>query len=177
MRVLLFALIAVAAICPVSSAQADVEVAKARAKAALDLAVRQRERDEIAAAKSRACESLKKMCSERSRGEYEDCLTDLNAAATKALKEKLPLFVWVGMTCDKDVRAAFPTAIHVHVDSMNGATYPRLVISSKGETWRILKSELGKQVIEPIRQWLTPPAPRPQLMTSIVWQAPAVCVT
>lgn len=162
------------AICP-SVKSDDITIAKARAKAALDLAVRQRERDDIAAAKAKAADALRHCA--KCRAESEGCMTDLSAASTKASKESKPLFVWVGMTCDDKVRKAFPDAIHVHVDAMNGGSFPRLVVQRPGsaETWRFLKEDIGAPIIAPVREWLTA---RPQQKVS-AWLpvSSVVCVT
>ena len=122
------------------------------AKASLALAKAARSRAEI---QPSAASNLLKQC-KLERSERSECMEDLNAAQLKAAAEKRYLFLWVGMTCDKEIRKAFPQAVHCHVGILNGSNAPRLTVVKGRETWTMQKHQLGPQMIAPIQQWLAP---------------------
>lgn len=66
----------------------------------------------------------------RERGE---CMTDWDAAFARAEKTGKPVFLWVGMTCERTIRGQFPDAVHVHLQEMNGNSTPRLLVGQAAQ--------------------------------------------
>lgn len=106
-------------------------------KAAIALAKAKREREAICTsaeckAKMAAAVALLKAKRERE----SECMTDFIEAFKKSELLKMPLFLWVGMTCEAspEIRSAYPNAIHCHMDSLNGSSAPRLLVKMPGVT-------------------------------------------
>jgi hypothetical protein len=140
-------------------AQTSPEIAKAKAKAALALSHAQRMRDQKKSAHDpeTAKAALLLATVQRQRIEREGCMTDLSSAIARSEREKKPLFLWVGMTCDRSIRDAFKTSVHCHVDELNGSSEPRLVVGpDKVTNWKLMKQELKPAVIPEIRKFLQP---------------------
>lgn len=142
-------------VCEVNHAK-SAKSAPSKASAMLAKAAQVREGAVKECASCLASAALSKCKLERE--DQAGCLTDLVEAQTKAKKSTAPLFVWIGMTCDVSVRKAFPEAVHVHVEAMNGGTFPRLVVqkASNTETWRFFKADISPSIIQPVKEWLAP---------------------
>lgn len=164
----LFALSIVLAL--IQSTLAEDVVSASRAKAALAIAKASRERAEIKAAKEKVAAALLRCQHER---ETHGCSSDLDAAGAKAKAEGKPLFVWVGMTCDAVIRKEFANAVHVHLQTLNGDSTPRLVVGNHLQSWRLPKAELGAAAVPRIRELLDLLAERPQSALSV---RAAVCI-
>jgi len=164
----LFALALVLAL--VQSSLADDVVSASRAKAALAIAKASRERAEVAVAKEKAAAALIRCQHERETHGYSH---DLDAAGAKAKADGKPLFVWVGMTCDVDIRKEFSGAVHVHLSTLNGDSTPRLVVGNHLQSWRLPKAELGAAAVPRIRELLGMLAYRPQSALTV---RAAVCL-
>lgn len=148
-------------LCAAVGAQ-EIEVARAKAMASLALL----KIPHASVEKAKAVEALKECI--LSREEHTGCLDDLQVAATVADAEKKALFVWVGMTCDVDVRNAFPDAVHCHVAELAGNATPRLNFGKGKTRWLLSKSELGKQAIPIIRKTLDPPPVQPVIQQPVI---------
>lgn len=149
----LFSLIAIV-LCVASARSDDVATAAAKAKAALALSKCQRDRAAAAACESKAKALLALIKAQRDR--LEPCMEDIAAAMEKGRAEKRPLFVWVGMECQKDVRDAFPQAVHCHVEANNGDATPRLLVEDKarGDFRPFKGADIGTPTIPAIRKIL-----------------------
>lgn len=154
MRWLLSASMALLLIAPCARTDDDSK-AKAKAKAALFLAQSQRERALKADAKASVLKMLAKVQHERDEGA---CMTDLHAAIAKSEKTHKPLFLWIGMTCDKEVRGAFSDAVHCHIEALNGDDSPRLIVGAKQPNLRMHKSEINQDTVPRIKSFLQKPA-------------------
>lgn len=166
----LFALSLVLALVAQSSLAEDVVSSASRAKAALAIANASRERAEVAVAKEKAAAALLRCQHER---ETHGCSHDLDAAGGKAKADGKPLFVWVGMTCDMEIRKEFSGAVHVHLSTLNGDSTPRLVVGNHLQSWRLPKAELGAAAVPRIRELLGLLADRPQSALTV---RAAVCI-
>ena len=123
---IVLALLLFAGFAPAQSASQDATAARARAAAALRLASCTRGAkccSKEAEAKAKAFLVL----AERTR-ERTECLSDLTLATEKALAGEKVMFIWVGMTCERSIRAQFPEAVHVHIATMNNDPRPRLLV-------------------------------------------------
>lgn len=92
-----------------------------RAKAALALAAKARERDN---AKYQAAIAK------------NPCKTDWAETEKEALRTGKAVVIWVGMKCcdNKDLRLALPDALHIHLDTMNDNSKPRVVLANPSKT-------------------------------------------
>lgn len=161
-----FLSIALLCSCALGAHAQNTDSAKAKASAALALNHAQRERvinPPKATCDAKCQASIALAAAARERAEREGCMTDLGAAIAKSEKEKKPLFLWVGMTCDRAIRDAFKDAVHVHCDSLNDSKEPRLVVGpSKFVNWKLMKHELKPEIIPAIKRFIETPAPMKQ---------------